>query len=110
MKKNNYICRVQWDVGDPIIKKTFARWVCVYSYYRKSDGLFLFMYTTETKIKNGFAVVKVYENKEYWHTYEFPIQNNYNFIDHISGKVWGTVGVLSEIKNALKDYNNERMG
>jgi hypothetical protein len=39
--KNNYICRVKWDVGDPIVKKTFARWVCVYSYYRKSDGLFL---------------------------------------------------------------------
>jgi hypothetical protein len=72
-------------------------------------GFFDFMYTTQTKIKNGFAVVKVYENKEYWHTYEFPIQSNYNFIYHISGKVWGTVGVLSEIKNALKHYNNERM-
>jgi len=66
------------------------------------------MYTTETKIKNGFAVVKVYENKKYWHTYEFPIRNNYNFIDHISGKVWGTVGVLSEITKSIKQYEQHR--
>jgi hypothetical protein len=72
-------------------------------------GFFYLMYTTETKIKNGFAVVKVYQNKKYWHTYEFPIQSNYNFIEHISRKVWGTVGVLSEINNAIKGYNNERM-
>ena len=72
-------------------------------------GFFYSMYTTETKIKNGFAVVKVYENKEYWFTYEFPIQSNYDFIEHITGKKWGTVGVVSEIKTALKLYNNERM-
>jgi hypothetical protein len=42
-------------------------------------GFFYFMYTTQTKIKNGFAVVKVYENKEYWHTYEFPIQKQLQF-------------------------------
>ena len=72
-------------------------------------GFFYAMYTSKTTIKNGFAVVKVYENKEYWHTYEFPIQSNYDFIYHISGKKWGTVGVVSEIKTALKLYNNERM-
>ena len=72
-------------------------------------GLFYFMYRTKTKIENGFATVKVYENNEYWHTYEFPVKNNYDFLNHIIGKVWGTVGVLNEIKNALKLYQNERM-
>jgi hypothetical protein len=67
------------------------------------------MYTTKTKIENDFAIVKVYKNNEYWHTYEFPLKINYDFTNHIMLKVWGNVGVLNEIKNALKLYKNERM-
>ena len=72
-------------------------------------GFFYAMYTTRTIIEKGFAIVDVYADNEYWHTYEFPVDSNYDYIEHITGKVWGTVGVLNEINNALKLYYNERM-
>jgi hypothetical protein len=53
-----YICSVNWVVGGPIVKKIFARWVCVYSYYRRLNGLFLWQ-----KIKNHISYIVI--NKGY---------------------------------------------
>ena len=61
------------------------------------------MYTTKTKIEENFAVVEVFENGEFWHEYEFPLDSKFNFIDHLSGKIWGTVGNLAEITKAIKN-------
>jgi hypothetical protein len=66
-------------------------------------GFFYAMnYTTKTTTKNGFAIVKVYQDGKYWHTYDFSLSVNYDFVQHISGKVWGTVGVLAQIQEAIK--------
>lgn len=62
-----------------------------------------FMYKTITTIKKGFAVVKVFYNGEEWQTYDFPINENFNYVEHLTEKVWGTVGNLSEIKLAIQN-------
>jgi hypothetical protein len=87
-----------------MFQKIFARWVCVYSHYRRLDGLFYLMYNSKTTIKNGFAVVEIYENGQFWHTYEFPVGTKYDFIEHITGKIWGTIAVLLEINKAIEHY------
>lgn len=53
-------------------------------------------------------MIKVYQDGEFWHEYEFPLKDWDNFINHISNKVWGTVGVLSEITKSIKQHEQHR--
>ena len=70
-------------------------------------GLFYLMYNSKTTIKDGFAVVEIYENGQFWHTYEFPVGTKYDFIEHITGKIWGTIAVLLEINKAIESYERK---
>ena len=66
-------------------------------------GFFYAMnYTTKTTLDGDYAVIKVYQDGEFWHEYEFPLKDWDNFVEHISFKVWGTVGNLKEIQTVVQ--------
>jgi len=78
----------------------------VYSYYRKSDGFFYAMkFKTKTTVKNNFVVIDVFQDNEFWHTYDFRIEKIEQFLKQISQKQWGTVENLQEIKTSTS-YGN----
>lgn len=77
-----------------------------------SDGVFYFMqYTTKTKVVKDVCLINVYRNTEFWHVYEFGLEQyqiteDRTFLDHISYKVWGTKQNLDEIAMAIFFYKN----
>ena len=63
-------------------------------------------FTTITKIRNNHCQVDVFQNHEFWHTYDFHLDrlyyvDNRNIFDHLSGKLWGTEDNIIEIQNAV---------
>jgi len=78
----------------------------VYFYYHKSGGFFYAMkFKTKTTVKNNFVVIDVFQDNEFWHTYDFRIEKIEQFLKQISQKQWGTVENLQEIKTSTS-YGN----
>lgn len=68
-------------------------------------GFFYAMkFKTKTTVKNNFVVIDVFQDNEFWHTYDFRIDQTEKFLKQISHKVWGTDFNLNEIKNSV--YGN----
>ncbi len=55
-------------------------------------------FKTKTTVKNNFVVIDVFQDNEFWHTYDFRIEKIEQFLKQISQKQWGTVENLQEIK------------
>ncbi len=78
----------------------------MYFYYHKSGGFFYAMkFKTKTTVKNNFVVIDVFQDNEFWHTYDFRIEKIEQFLKQISQKQWGTVENLQEIKTSTS-YGN----
>jgi hypothetical protein len=73
------------------------------------DGVFYFMkntYTTKTRVDKNHCVIEVYINHEWWHTYDFHLDQLYfisgrNIFSDLGDKVWGTPSNLHEIYNEV---------
>jgi hypothetical protein len=62
-------------------------------------------FKTKTTVKNNFVVIDVFQDNEFWHTYDFRIEKIEQFLKQISQKQWGTVENLQEIKTSTS-YGN----
>jgi len=62
-------------------------------------------FKTKTTVKNNFVVIDVFQDNEFWHTYDFRIEKIEQFLKQISHKRWGTVENLLEIKTSTS-YGN----
>jgi hypothetical protein len=62
-------------------------------------------FKTKTTVKNNFVVIDVFQDNEFWHTYDFSIEKIEQFLKQISQKQWGTVENLQEIKTSTS-YGN----
>jgi hypothetical protein len=62
-------------------------------------------FKTKTTVKNNFVVIDVFQDNEFWHTYDFRIDQIEQFLKQISQKQWGTVQNLQEIKTSTS-YGN----
>lgn len=87
--------------------KDFCPVGMVASLLRLPDGAFAFMkYTTQTKINNHICEVDVYQDHEFWFTYEFHFDQLFltqgeNILTHISFKNWETLENIEEIHNTI---------
>jgi hypothetical protein len=55
-------------------------------------------FKTKTTVKNNYVVIDVFQENEFWHTYDFEIEKIEQFLKQISHKKWGTIDNLQEIK------------
>jgi hypothetical protein len=73
------------------------------------DGVFYFMknaYTTKTTVDKNHCIIEVYMNHEWWHTYDFHLDDLYlikgrNILIDIACKNWGIPENIEEIHNAI---------
>lgn len=76
------------------------------AFYKIHWGFFYAMkFKTKTTVKNNFVVIDVFQDNEFWHTYDFRIEKIEQFLKQISHKRWGTVENLLEIKISA-NYGN----
>jgi hypothetical protein len=79
------------------------------SLLRHPIGVFLFMktiYTTQTTVDKNHCIIEVYMNHEWWHTYDFHLDDLYlikgrNILIDIACKNWGIPENIEEIHNAI---------
>jgi hypothetical protein len=63
-------------------------------------------YTTKTTVDKNHCIIEVYMNHEWWHTYDFHLDDLYlikgrNILIDIACKNWGTPQNIEEIHNAI---------
>lgn len=65
-------------------------------------GFFYAMnFKTKTRIEGNEVVIDLYKNGEFLTEYYFYVEEFDHYIEHISGKYWGTPENINEIKSAL---------
>lgn len=63
-------------------------------------------FKTETTVDKNHCVIEVYMNQEWWHTYDFLLQDLYlkkgrNIFTDLKCKNWGIPENIEEIHNAI---------
>jgi hypothetical protein len=61
-------------------------------------------YTTKTKISGNWVFIRIFQNGNYWFTYDFLIKVAPWMLDkHLPGKHWATEENLIEIRESIEN-------